>query len=188
MIRVFVFTIAVGTVTTALLGMLVVRAAKAADKRYTVGTDSRVRRFSRRWLDRKPSHNDGESILLERGCSWNRNGTFAIAGALFILNSGRIVWKSSRIGLPRSEWTIQLKDIESVEFIEGSSAQKSAAPFAAGYRRTCDLILTDGTSRIIFPAQLGEVLESLIVNTPKVGVEEALIRVVGEGAHSDGIK
>lgn len=145
------------------------------DKLDVIGTDSTIRRTSRRLLLRRPALTDGESVLWARGCNWVRNGTLSIGGGLFILDSGRVVWRSSRIGLPVCEWAVDLAEVRSVEFIEGSMARKAEAMFGAGGRRNCELILNDGTTLLIFPAQLGEVLIGVKDLAPRVGIEEALI-------------
>jgi hypothetical protein len=118
-------------------------------------------------------------ILLERACNWVRDGTSSIGGGLFILNTGRVVWTSSRINLPVCEWSLDLLEIKSVGFVEGSWARKAQAPFAPSLRDTCELVLDNGNTKLLLPAQIATVLLEASELAPTIGTENALVHALG---------
>jgi hypothetical protein len=173
---VIVIVLIVVTVTTAIVaivGMSIFLRRVDSTKR-DVMRDTRSRRFWRKILLRKPDLQEGESILWAKVCGWNKNGTLTKAGGLFVLDSARIVWKSTRYDFPIEQWITELSDLVSVDFVDGDAGRKAQAPFAAGLRKTCVLRLRDGDSRILFPAQIGELLLRIRDLGPKVGIAEAL--------------
>ena len=99
----------------------------------------------------------GERIVWTKWCNWvAKDGNWTKAGCLFITDHGTVIWKSALWDVPWTTWTARPDDILSIEAVPGNPKRKAQKPFGANLRMTCNLVLKDGTNRIIFPAELGE--------------------------------
>jgi hypothetical protein len=81
--------------------------------------DSRIRRFLRWLLLRKPDLDENERIVWQKLCNWIKGGNLSKGGRRFITSSGRIIWMSARYDLPYGKWATKLSDLAFVEFEEG---------------------------------------------------------------------